>query len=149
MRIIKSRIKVIISGIFILIFNSCKMPIESRVKGDKDLGNGYYFFENEAFSCIVYDNSPKYQNKGLQVIPYEVVKAEANSNYILAMTLNDDNTVNSYWIIDKKNKINLDDCYGQKSCDSVLRSNVLGPLDSITFFKEIENKDINLEGFEK
>jgi len=134
---------------FILLFNSCKMSSVSRQRGDKDLGNGYYLFEDGPFTSIVYNNSPQYKSTGLEVIPFEVIKAKVVRNNIIAIRLNEDNIVKSYWIIDRSISINLDDCNDQKSCDSVLRSNVLGPLDSITFYKEIANKDIILNGFEK
>jgi len=125
------------------------MSLQSRLSGDVVLGNGYYLFENGPFTSIVYDSSPKYQNKGLPVIPFEVVKQEANSNYIFAITLNDNNTVKSYWIIDKNIKIDLDDCSDQKSCDSLLQLNVSGPMDSINFYNTIAKKNITLKRFEK
>ncbi len=139
----------IILLVFVLAFISCKMSSVARLRGDKDLGNGYYLFEDGPFTSIVYNNSKQYKSTGLEVIPFEVTKTEVINNLVLAIRLNEDNTVKSYWIIDKSIPIDINKCNDQNSCDSVLRSNVIGPVDSIAFYTEIANRNLILNGFEK
>jgi len=123
-----------------LMFNTC-----TYLSGDKNLGTGYYYAEDGSFSCIIYSTTKPYKGAGLGVIPYEVTKFTCNKKYIIAMTLDDNNVVKSYWIIDKSKEINLHDCHDQKSCDSLLTSNVTGPIDSISFYNQLKERNISLK----
>jgi len=131
----------------VLMINSCKTTSQSH--GDKDLRDGYYLMEDGLFTTIVYNDSPKYRFTGFVVIPFTVINYMEGNNYILAISLDDDNIIKSYWIIDKSISINLDECPENSSCDSLLKSNVQGPMDSINFYNTIAKKNITLKRFEK
>ena len=112
---------------------------------DKNLGNGYYLFKDGVFTSIVYTTKLPYRGTGVEVIPYQVIKTDFNDRYIWAITLDDKHVVKSYWIIDKNIHISFADCHDQRSCDSLLRSNVVGPLDSLSFLNQLRERDITLK----
>ena len=109
---------------FLFLLSSCNL-----VFGDKELGRGYSVWNDGKLNSIVYSDS---HDSKVEVIPYNLVRVYYNNRYILAVT---DSFINEryFWLIDKEKKINMDDCHDQKSCDSLKRSNVIGPLDSLSF----------------
>ena len=138
------RVLIILNILVCVSLISCKMSTVSKRRGDKDLGGGYYLFVNGPFTMIVYNDSPHYKSTGLPVIPYTVIESASNKRYIFAITLDDENVNKSYWAIDKSIPINLNDCSDQVSCDSLLRSNVVGPIDSITFYHQFRDMNVKL-----
>jgi len=112
--------------------------------GDKKLGEGYILSEDGKYTSIVKSTTKPYRGSGLEVIPPTVTKFKANKNYIIALSIDIETKVRNYWIINKSITINLADCKDQASCDSVLRSNVEGPLDSVLFNKKLKENSIPL-----
>lgn len=132
----------IINSILVILFvSSCKL---SSLMGDKDLKNGYIFTADGNQACIIFSTSKPYRGTGLQVIPAKVVEVKYDKNYIIAKSIDKGKSEKKYWIIDKSISIDLNDCTDQASCDSLLRSNVEGPLDSILFNKKLKENSIPL-----
>jgi hypothetical protein len=127
--------------IYAIFFHSCNLPI---LFGDKELGAGYYYSEDGKLSTIIYSTKKPYKSSGLEVIPPQVVDFEYNNLYVIVKSIDNQTKNEYYWIIDKKVRINLDDCNDKNSCDSLLKINVIGPLDSIWFRKEIDKSEITL-----
>ena len=136
--------KSINSIVLLALIASCNLPSKSSQHGDIELGSGYYLFKDGPFTTIVYTKKKPYNSMGLPVLPYTVVESESNKRYIFAITLDDENVNKSYWAIDKSIPINLNDCSDQVSCDSLLRSNVVGPIDSITFYHQFRDMNVKL-----
>ncbi len=127
--------------VFLLfLFSACDF-----VSDTKNLGGGYYFDTDE----ILFTENLRYNGVGFCVIPPEVKEFEKNENYIIVKSLNINQEI-SYWIIKKEdnhngiNNFRIDSLYGRYYDFS----NILGPMDSMLFFKTIERESIPLR-FEK
>ena len=125
-----------------LFISSCSLSI---LLGDKNLGKGYFLFENGNFTCIVKSFKKTYKGGGLEIIPYQVTKYEFNKYYIIAISVEPKTNVRSFWIINKKIPINLNICRESANFDKALKSNVIGPIDSITFYKILYKENIKLK----
>jgi len=114
--------------------------------GYEDLGNGYYFIDGQA-PDIVYDSDISYNGSGgVNVIPYDVTSFAYNQDYIIARSERPILREVNFWIIDKSVKIDFYhgiDCFVE-DCDKILKSNVLGPMDSTSFFIQLKQLNIDL-----
>jgi hypothetical protein len=74
----------------------------------------------------------------LYVVPSKIVEYNKNANWIIAKSINGSDT--SFWIIDKK-------FFPDKKSEisALIKRNIRGPLDSISFYNEVKNKEINIE----
>lgn len=72
-----------------------------------------------------------------------VETAKSNRNWIIAKTIQVKDKKESYWIISKDFKINLDNC-DKINCDSIIQSHVTGPLSLNEFKNKIKGLNINL-----
>lgn len=93
-------------------------------------------------ACIVPPN--KYLlNKDKQIIEkyyLEYVKtAKSNKRYVLAKTYNDNDKKDNYWLIDKS--FNEDNT----QAETIISSYLTGPLDSVQFYRLIQEKNIDLK----
>lgn len=135
------KIFIINSLLVILLVSSCKF---SSLIGDKDLKSGYIFTADGDQACIIFSPSIPYRGTGLLVIPAKVVEVKYDKNYIIAKSIDKGKSEMKYWIIYKSISIDLNNCTDQTSCDSVLMSNVEGPLDSVLFNKILKENSIPL-----
>lgn len=115
---------------------------------DKNLGDGYLLWADTAPS-IAY----KYR-KGegaYEVVPPKVNMLNYNSKFIIAMTIDIKDKKKKFWIINKNNGEQVEDSltsYFNKetnsSLESILYSQRVGPMDSLSFIEYINQNDINL-----
>lgn len=118
-----------------------------QVWGDNDLGNNFSLLEGDRIEdrIIVYctGRSARVCRSGTYIVPtYSrhldstghyaeyVETAKSNDNFIIARTLQINNKKKNYWIINKD--FSLENC-GEMNCDSIIQSNVIGPLDYSQF----------------
>jgi len=141
------KINLICGLIYIFQIYSCGISHNHRNDVDENLGHGYYLFKDGAFTCIVYTEDKIYKGTGSEIVPFEVTKYAVNNDYIIAISFDNKNNVKNYWIIDTRIRVKLDNC-DFKGCDSLLHSNLSGPIDSISFYEEVKNRHIMLNGFE-
>jgi hypothetical protein len=127
--------------LFCFILGSCTYIL----LGEKSLGQGYYFTNDGAFSEVIISATKHYKGAGLVIIPPTVINVNSDKKTIIAQSVGNISTEKYYWIINKENPIDLDACIDPVSCDSTLRSNVEGPLDSMTFYQLLENRSIDLK----
>ncbi len=97
---------------------------------DKHLIGGYYFFEAGPQSCIIYNGRKEYRGTGAEVVPGKVIETSVRGRHLFVTNMNLTSEKKSYWIIDTSRDIKA---YYRESMpptyyDSVLTSNVLGPL---------------------
>lgn len=125
---------ILVAMISFLSCNTCKSF------GETALGNKFALVEaDEKNKSILYCTSPKCCYVGHTVVPTNVVSYKRNSKWIIAKS--EDKGGYSYWIIDKEFTIEFK---YDSSIEKVIMSHVIGPLDSTTFNKELENLKIKL-----
>ena len=98
-----------------------------RMDDSIDLGSKYRYVQDYPQS-ILYHKSEEYKGSGVNAVPPIVLSYDFNEKYIIAKNKDMDNEQINYWIIDKEKK------YSE-----------IQPLDSLTFFRELENKNIELK----
>jgi hypothetical protein len=101
------------------------------------LGNNLYLSEyDNADRRILFAEAPCSQS-GTEIVPMTVLEYGFNSKWIIAKTGDEiKKTKFQYWII--KND------YESQPTVEVVKSNIAGPLDSITFVREMRNRNIRL-----
>lgn len=112
-----------------VIFQACVG--QDYLSDDKHLIGSYYFFEAGPQSCIIYNGKETYRGTGAEVVPGKVIETSIRSHYLIATSQNVISETKSYWVIDTNKDIRK---YYLESMprayyDSVLTSNVFGPLD--------------------
>jgi len=144
--------KLKVSHLFITI--SCR-----QMWGDNDLGDNFSLLEGDRTEdrVIVYCNGrsggacyigtfivPVYSRHYDSAGHYAeyVETAKSNDDFIIARTLHISDKKKNYWIINKS--FSLDNC-DTKNCDSIIQSNVIGPLDYSQFKAKQGELDINLQ----
>lgn len=135
-------VKIISFSLIISLTVSC-----SNFYGDENLGSGYFIWKDGRYKSIVYKSDESLSDGGYSVIEKNVLKAKSNESYLIVLTSDLQNTgeeLHEYWLIDKTVLIDMDSCNDQASCDKLLKSNVTGPLDSLSFSKIIEKQNIHL-----
>jgi hypothetical protein len=106
----------------LILFQSC---VFIRVDDSIDLGNHYRFIQDSP-QTIIYYKTPKYKGVGLEIVPPFVIDYSYNENWIIARNRDLDGKI-KYWIIDKHN-----------------HQEVISPLDSLSFYKTLDDKSIML-----
>ncbi len=103
---------------------------QNYLSDDKHLIGAYYFFEAGPQSCIVYNGREEYRGTGAEVVPGKVIDTSIRGHYLVATSLNVITGTKSYWVIntDRDIKAYYQGSMSQTYYDSVLTSNVLGPL---------------------
>ena len=94
------------------------------------LGNEFYFVQDGNFSSIIFSEKKEYKGReGTEAIPPLVTDYNFNDSYIIAKTKDEKQSV-KYWILDKSSyKIEIP----------------LRGMDSISFYRELSNKNIALD----
>jgi len=110
----------------------------------RDLGGGYFLTLDGINASVLYTEKDTYRGTGIRIIKPPVTEVKHNNNYIIASSMNLKTREKFFWIIHKTIKINLNDFHDQKSYDSLLMSNVTGPLDSLNFLLYLNEKGIDL-----
>lgn len=136
----KSKLVTIFYCSALLLLFSCG----EQFTGEKKLGSRFILVEENANkSYIVYCLSENSLgcNSSYDVIPKRVKDVAFNDRWIIAKSL--EKEVENYWLVDKKFEMDLNNCQNI-SCDSILKAHIMGPLDSISFYKTLKNNDISL-----
>jgi len=107
----------------------------SKLIGDKELGDGYVLTEDAKEHCIVKSSTEKYDGVG-EIVIKKVSNVNYNKKYIIVLSNELSLSKTTYWIIIKKDVTNH------------YKSEVIGPLDSINFNKNLVLMKIGLK-FEK
>lgn len=127
--------------------------------GDNDLGNNFSLLKGDRIEdrIIVYctGRSARACVAGTFIVPIYsrhmdstgryaeyVETAKSNDDFIIARTLHINDKKKNYWIISKN--FSLDNC-DKINCDSIIQSNVIGPLDYSQFKTKQIELGINLQ----
>lgn len=119
-----------------LLVNAC-YPFDA----EDALGNGYYFVDDGKTSTVLLATHIPPHGNGIPVLPYPVVEYGFNDDYIAAISTDQLTKRRNFWLIDKRKKsplLSFSDSQSTMSLDfaswhNALYSNVIGPLDSITY----------------
>jgi hypothetical protein len=141
---------IVFFSILILIFIARSSCI---LFGSHNLGGKFFLLEGDKLTdkVVVY-NTKSFGccYTGIPVIPADVVNpstyvdgAKYNRKWIIVRSINMDQA-ESYWIIDKNFKLNLDNC-AEIDCDSIIQSHVKGPFDLVSFNDKLKELNINLK----
>lgn len=104
-----------------------------RMDDSIDLGNKYRYIQDSP-QAIIYNTSSESKGSGVNIVPPVVKSYAFNDRYIIAksqevdeMTGNPEGKPIHYWIVDKTSK-----------------GASVEPMDSVTFYKKLEKKNIDL-----
>ena len=121
----------------LFIFQSCCFSTKNT-----SLGNKIYVSEYSVKELSIMYCTDRCCNSGLTVIPQTIVAYNFNEKWIVAKS---DSNYNSsrkdfaYWIFNKEFSST------KKDLDESIKANLLGPLDSVSFYKLLSEKSIQLE----
>ncbi len=139
----RKKLVIVISFLFLFLYS-----FSSIFWGDKNLGKGYFLWRDGRYKAIVYNPNSNTPDGGNPITIDNVVSLNYNKNYIIFKTnkfIKPSTEIKEYWIIDKSIQITINDYNDQNITDSLLKVNLLGPLDSTRFYKLIKERNIGLE----
>lgn len=127
--------------------------------GDHDLGDNFSLLEGDRYEdrVIVYCSGRSFDvcTGGTFIVPVYsrhmdkngryaeyVENAKSDDKFIIARTIEVTNNKSNYWIISKE--LRIEDC-DNVDCDSVIQSNVIGPLDNLQFKTKLSDLNITLD----
>lgn len=125
--------------------------------GSYSLGGNLYMLDwDGGEKVIVYCNNPRGRTcySGISVIPsntdtnqIRVIAAKSSDEWVIVKAKSSNEDKKRYYLISKD--INIDNLNCDKvDCDSIIQSHIIGPLDSLTFIKEVKQKSVNLVLFD-
>ncbi|SEH97907.1 hypothetical protein SAMN02927937_02513 [Paenimyroides aquimaris] len=116
---------------FLLILTQSCIGI--RTDDSINLGNNYRFIQDTP-QTIIYHSNDNYEGIGVEIIPPMVLSYQFDDRYIIVKSQDIDETTGNiegksirYWIIDKR-----------------LRANSVESLDSINFYRILDERNISL-----
>jgi hypothetical protein len=115
---------------------------------DKDLGDGYGLYAGDRYYSIVVSKSGYYEGGGAaEVIPPAILRVNSNDDYIIAESAKSyGDSLTYFWIINKNHPIDWKSYISANRTDEdgILKSNVVGPLDSAEFYQNLNKNGILL-----
>lgn len=134
--------------LFCVVFVACSCST-SNFYGDEKLGSGYFLYRNGRYKAIDYSSDKNYKGDGGYAVIKENVKFfNYNKSHIIIQTVRYEKLskeVKEFWVIDKSVQISLKDFKNQDEFDKLLKIGLTGPLDSVQFYRLIQEKDIDLK----
>jgi hypothetical protein len=146
-------------NIIFKISSSLSIVLLLSCNSKNDLGNNFSLLEgdSEKDRVIVYCSGRSFGEciSGMNVVPTYAIHmengkyaeyiqtAKSNDKWIIAESIKVEGRAKRYWIIDKRNQINLKEC-DTNNCDSILQTHVKGPMEIHTFIEMKENLKIDL-----
>lgn len=122
--------RIFISVFFIGVLQSC---VFIRMDDSIDLGDQYRYVQDYP-QAIIFHKTPKYKGAGINIVPPVVLSYSFNERYIVAksqeideMTGNKEGKPIHYWLVDKNDN-----------------GTMISPMDSVTFYKRLQELEINL-----
>jgi hypothetical protein len=126
---------IIVFQLTILIFNSCCLGVKSE-----NLGNNFVYSEYDAFDRRVLYTKDKCSGMGIEIVPMRVIGYAFDSKWIIAESTNSQSTESQFWIIEKY----LFPDYDDEKIKNAIDQNMFGPMDKVSFKREIRNRGILL-----
>ncbi len=121
-----------------VLYNSC-CPFMK----EESLGNNFYLSEYDNVDRRILYSEKSCANAGIEIVPMTVAEYAFNADWIIAKSSASRQTAeNRYWIIDKSFKVKI--IQNNDSTINVIKSYVLGPLDSTKFVQFLSAKGIKL-----
>lgn len=119
------------------LFNSCCFAKE------KKLGNNFILSEYDNEDIQIIYSEETCANSGISIVPRTVLEYAYNNKWIIAKSGSKNYKASSFWIIDKEFKVKI--IMDNDSTLNVIKSHVLGPLDSIQYVEKFKLNKINLK----
>lgn len=118
----------------ILFFFVCLIGCDfGKLYEDKDLGGGYYYFEDGIHSSIIYSITDG--KSGFEVVEPIVKELKYNKEFIFVKKIKDKTGATEFWVINKSEPIKIRGIRKVSSekeklgFQSLLRKGLLGPFD--------------------
>ena len=125
-------------SVLLALYNSCCPFIK-----EESLGDNFYLSEHDNVDRRILYSEESCSNSGIEIVPMTVTEYANNSDWIIAKSSAVGQTAASrYWIIDKNFKVKI--IQDNDSTITVIKSHVIGPLDSTNFVQLLLTKEINL-----
>ena len=116
-----------------LIINSCCFSIKEEY-----LGNNLYLSEYDNKDRIIIYSEEECTGSGIEIVPMTVTEFAYNTKWIIAKSISYRSQTNAqFWII-KNDFSEIPDA-------NKIKSNMIGPLDSIAFKANLKKENIDLE----
>lgn len=101
------------------------------------LGSNFFLSEFDSKNIeILYSEGSDLYEKAAIVIPSLITSYNYDENWIIATSVNEKRDSTFYWIIDKKIS------YNRQQIGEQLKQHMVGPLDSIQFYRELNKRSI-------
>ncbi|MEO5943575.1 MAG: hypothetical protein ABIP30_07645 [Ferruginibacter sp.] len=133
----QQRIVLLLFGLMFL-YNSCCPFIK-----EEGLGNNFYLSEYDNVDRRILYSEESCSNSGIEIVPMTVTEYAYNLKWIIVKSSESrQKEKDRYWIVDKDFKVKI--IQNNDSTINVIKSHVLGPLDSTRFVQLLFAKGIKL-----
>ena len=103
-------------------------------------GNNFRLSEYDNVDRRILYSEEKCSGAGIEIVPMTVIEYANDSKWIIAKTrIARPGLEYQYWIIDRNFQIDV-----RAENDSIIKSHVTGPLDSVTFIQKVNANHIDL-----
>jgi hypothetical protein len=111
---------------------------------EDNLGNNFFLSEYDNADRTILYSEESCSGSGIEIVPMTVVEYANNSSWIIAKSslAGKFSTEYGYWLINKDFKVKLK--RDNDSAFKVVKSHVVGPLDSTSFFHSLQKYKIKL-----
>jgi hypothetical protein len=118
------------------IFNFCCIVKEQKLR------NNFILSEYDNADIQILYSEETCAASGIPIVPMTVLEYAYNTRWIIAKSGSKYNKESSYWIIDKDFKVEI--IRDNDSTLNIIKSRVIGPLDSKKFAENLRINNINL-----
>jgi len=139
---------IIIPFMFVVLsLTSCFGP---KFWGDVDLGDNYILWRDGHYCSVDYVCKTRNSKNNIPLVLENVFQYAYNDSFIVAKTVHyqepDICSIN-YWIILKSDSIMTLSCSRAdfNEVDSILKKQIIGPIDSVKFHEEIQNYNFSFQ----
>ena len=131
----KSSFHFLLLALFVIL-QSCN---HCKLWGVTELGNNFSLVESDEDHVALNYCISSCCDSGIPIVPSNIVEYNSSSKWIIAKSKT--YAVTNYWLIDKDFKVKLEYDNGMKE---KIMSHVYGPVDSLIFYKKLEELRIQL-----
>jgi hypothetical protein len=131
-------VRILIIGVSLFLCSCCGFIKEEY------LGNNFRLSEYDNVDRRILYSDEKCSGSGIEIVPMTVTEYAYNSKWIIAKSrASRFGTEYQYWIIDKDFRIDVKT--ESNNFNNVIRSHLIGPLDSLSFIQRASSSNFNLK----
>jgi hypothetical protein len=126
----------------ILLLFLCGIFTSCCILKEQNLGNNFILSEYDNVDRRILYSEETCSNSGIQIVPMTVLEYAYDTKWIIVKSGFKNKNESLYWIVNKDFKVKI--LKDNDSTLNIIKSHIIGPLDSTNFYETLNSKKINL-----